>query len=378
MIDFYAEEARRYKNACDGLTKDQYPEVAEFINSDPTKISWSRATKNDLARFIERSFKPDGISKSLYRPFTKEWSYFDRGFNEMVYQVNKIFPNSAIKNKVICVSGVGARSGFSVLMSDIKTDFQTMDNGQNYPLKLFEEIAESTNVMSGGGLFDSTDLVIEDGYQVKDGITNEALNYFENFYKNDLKGSQIQKEDIFYYIYGILHSPEYRRRYFDNLTKELPRIPAVKGYEDFRSFSECGRKLGELHMNYENVDPYPISVEINGKSPDQLSDAEFRVIKMKFASKADKSCVIYNEKITLSNIPIEAYEYVINGRPALEWVMERQTITTHKDSGIVNDANTWAKETMDDAAYPLKLFQRVITVSLETMKIVDSLPKLDI
>ena len=109
-----------------------------------------------------------------------------------------------------------------------------------------------------------------------------------------------------------------------------------------------------------------------------LAESDFRVTQMKFRAKGDKSCVIYNHKITLSDIPVEAYEYVVNGKSALEWVMERQAVTTHKDSGIVNDANDWAKESMHDPAYPLKLFQRVITVSLETMKIVKSLPKLDI
>jgi len=94
--------------------------------------------------------------------------------------------------------------------------------------------------------------------------------------------------------------------------------------------------------------------------------------------KVDKTTVIYNHNITMTNIPLEAYEYVVNGKPALEWVMERQCVKTDKDSGIINDANDYANETMKNPAYPLELFQRVITVSLETMKIVRSLPKLDL
>jgi predicted helicase len=195
-------------------------------------------------------------------------------------------------------------------------------------------------------------------------------------------GQQIRKEDLFYYIYGILHSEDYRARYADNLSKELPRIPAVKSAEDFWAFSQAGRKLADLHINYENAESYPVGYE--GESSvdlNLLSREDLRVTQMKFAKgsngeKWNKSTVIYNHKITMTDIPVEAYDYVVNGKPALEWVMERQSVTTHKESGIVNDANLWAVETMNDPAYPLKLFQRVITVSLETMKIVRGLLKL--
>ena len=136
--------------------------------------------------------------------------------------------------------------------------------------------------------------------------------------------------------------------------------------------------LADLHLNYETVEPYPVTFNDGASLPITLIDSDYYVTQMKFASKTDKSTVFYNHKITMHDIPVEAYDYVVNGKPALEWVMERQSVTTHKDSGIVNDANLWATETMGDAAYPLKLFQRVITVSLETMKIVNSLPKLEL
>jgi len=191
-------------------------------------------------------------------------------------------------------------------------------------------------------------------------------------------GEHVTKEDLFYYIYGLLHSEDYRLRYADNLSKELPRIPAVKTFADFKAFSMAGRRLADLHINYETVEPYPVTIEGGHLLLDTFTDADYRVTQMKFASKADKTRVVYNHKITMSGIPLEAYDYIVNGKPALEWVMERQAVTTHKDSGIVNDANLWAIETMGDAAYPLKLFQRVITVSLETMKIVLALPQLDI
>ena len=209
---------------------------------------------------------------------------------------------------------------------------------------------------------------------MRDGITDAGLQHFQTAYP----GESISKEDLFYYLYGLLHCEDYKQRYADNLSKELPRIPAVKKFADFQAFSTAGRKLAELHIDYENVAPYPVTIEGGALLLKSFSDADYRVTQMKFASKADKTRVIYNPKITMSGIPLEAYDYVVNGKPALEWVMGRQAVTTHKDSGIVNDANLWATETVGDAAYPLKLFQRVITVSLETMKIVRALPKLNI
>jgi len=207
-----------------------------------------------------------------------------------------------------------------------------------------------------------------------------GLKHFQNAYPNDL----INKEDVFYYIYGLLHSLDYRERFKNNLSKELPRIPAVKTSTDFWAFSKAGRLLGDLHVNYETIKPYEIHEQIGelglvhiNENPENL----YKVQKMKFGGTGadkDKTVVHYNSYITISGIPIEAYDYVVNGKPALEWIMERQCVKTDKASGIVNDANDYANETMGNPAYPLELFKRVITVSLETMKIVNGLPKLDI
>lgn len=210
-------------------------------------------------------------------------------------------------------------------------------------------------------------------------ITDAALAHFQAAYPNEV----IAKQDIFYYIYGLLHSEDYKTRYADNLSKELPRIPRVKQAADFWAFSQAGRDLAGLHVNYESVAPYPVDYKEGKLAVELLDDADFRVTQMKFAKgqngeKYDKTTVAYNSKITMTGIPLQAYEYVVNGKPALEWVMERQAVTTHKDSDINNDANDWAIETMGNPRYPLELFQRVITVSLETMKIVNALPKLDI
>ncbi len=212
---------------------------------------------------------------------------------------------------------------------------------------------------------------------MRDGITDDGLAHFQVAYQ----GEEISKEDLFYYIYGLLHCEDYRTRFADNLSKQLPRIPAVKTAADFWAFSKAGRDLAELHVNYESVEPYPVNFKEGALELANFRDADYRVEKMKFGGKGrdkDKSEVIYNSKITMTNIPLEAYDYIVNGKPALEWVMERQRVKTDKASGIINDANAYATETVGDAKYPLELFQRVITVSLETVKIVNDLPKLDI
>lgn len=209
----------------------------------------------------------------------------------------------------------------------------------------------------------------------RDGITDEGLAHFQSAYLGEI----ITKQDLFYYIYGILHSPDYRERYADNLSKELPRIPRVKTFADFQAFSQAGRELGNLHVHYENVPMYEgVTIDTGGKA---LTDAQYRVEKMKYGKRGkdkDLSTLYYNSHITVTGIPLQAYEYVVNGKPALDWVVERQAVRVDKASGIVNDANDWAIETMGNPKYPLELFLRVITVSLETVRIVQSLPKLDI
>jgi predicted helicase len=256
-------------------------------------------------------------------------------------------------------------------------DLQIVDNTQCFPLYIYEEISKDKSVGSGNLFDNSLDLTVaETKYERKDGISDEGLQHFQTAYPSE----QITKEDIFYYTYGLLHSEEYRTRYADNLTKELPRIPCVKKAEDFWAFSKAGRNLAHWHLNYETVEPYKATLETGSTPYNQLSADDFYVEKMKFAKKGEKGTVIYNKRITIKDIPLEAYDYVVNGKPALEWVMERQCVSIDKKggSGIVNDANDWAIETMNNPAYPLELFLRVITVSLETMKIVKALPKLDI
>jgi len=376
MIDFYNAELGRFNAAHSGLsTKARQAEVDGFVNTDPTRISWTVNLKQDLARNKSFAYEESSVTTSLYRPFTKQWIYFNRTFNERVLQMPRIFPRAGAENLVIQTTGAGAKS-FTVLISDALPCLDNIEKGQCFPFYLYDEQAQKQN-SSRDDLFEQDEQPAA-GLKRRDAITDEGLAHFKEAYPSE----QITKEDLFYYVYGILHSEDYRIRFADNLSKELPRIPKTKKAADFWAFSKAGRDLAKLHLNYETVEKYPLSIQTKGN----LVDEDYRVTKMKFGKKRcektgkninDLSTVIYNGKITMTGIPDEAWDYVVNGRAALNWVMERQSVTTHKASGIVNDANDWAIETMRNPKYPLELFQRMVTVSLRTQEIVRSLPKLE-
>lgn len=381
MIDYYNIQLSTFNGIHRGISKkDREAKVANTIQLDATKISWNRNFTQDIGRDTEHVFDASNIVNSHYRPFIKQSLYFDRTMNAMVYQMYRIFPNSNnAGNLVIMTTAKGSRS-FSCAISSNIPDLNSMEAGaQCFPLYLYDEITPAKGDNSNqAGLFDSETPEIQ--YQRRDAITDEGLQHFLDAYL----GEQISKEDIFYYVYGLLHSQEYRDRYADNLSKELPRIPRVKTVEGFWGFSKAGRELANWHLNYETIEPYKATVEEQGDKSDKV--AFYRVEKMKHPkvkneegkSVNDLTKVIYNSRITVSDIPVEAYDYVVNGKPAIEWVIERQCVKTDKASGIVNDANDWANETMNDPRYPLDLLLRVIRVSLETNRIVASLPALDI
>jgi len=364
MIGFYNEEVKRFGAKHPELDKLSREAVVEkFINSDPKYISWNRNLLQDLSKGRVHHFRDESLTVSSYRPYFKQWVYFDRALNAMTYQMPRIFPDSTDRNLVICVTGNGAKD-FSSLISNEMPDLQFHFNGQAFPLYIYDELQTTAS----NDLFATSD--VSKHRTRRDAITKEGLAHFQAAYPSE----KITREDIFYYVYGLLHSPDYRERYADNLSKELPRIPCVKATSDFWAFSKAGRALAELHLNYETVEPYQCEVVTKGT----LTAQSYRVEKMKYKSKDDKTVLVYNDFITLKGIPLEAYEYVVNGKSALDWVVERQCVKTDKDSGIVNDANDWATESMGNPKYPLELFQRVVTVSLETMKIVKSLPALAI
>jgi len=338
-------------------------------SDDEADFKWCQKTLGDLASGRKYAFDDNKIRLAHYRPFTRQWLYMDGRLNWSKYLTDRYFPRPDATNRVISLSAPGFRGEFSALMSDLlpSIHFADMGGAQCFPLIVYENPDRSGDIL---------DLRADDE---RSGISVKGLKHFQSAYP----GETITEDDLFYYIYGVLHSQDYRERYADNLSKELPRIPIVKRAPDFWAFAQAGRKLGELHTGYESADPYPVTIAQGDLRLASIPDPEgfYRVEQMRFTGKRpnlDKRTVIYNANITLTGIPLEAYEYVVSGKPALEWVMERQCVKIDKASGIVNDANRYAIETAGDPAYPLQLFQRVITVSLETMRIVRSLPRLDI
>jgi predicted helicase len=374
-IDFYNSEVERHEEALP-------EELKGFLQTDPARIGWSSSLIPKVAKHIRGTYVEGNIVEGLYRPFQKQWVYFDGMFNHRVGQMPQLFGDGRCENRIIQVNSKYPGTGQLALMSDTISDLHCNGDSQCFPLYVYSKANDSGPGDLFQELLSETSEEGEDRYIPSEGISDEGYNSFVESYQ----GQSISREDVFYYTYGVLHSREYLLLYTDNLTKELPRIPAVKTYQGFQAFTKAGRDLAELHVKYDQQESYPLSLETQGKHLDSLKPEHFRVTKMKFAkvkseegkSVPDKTTVIYNEYIMIKDIPLEAYEYVVNGKPALEWVMERQAVTTDKASGIVNDANLWATETMGNPRYPLELFQRVITVSLETMKIVNTLPELDI
>lgn len=367
MIDFYNLQVVKHRDAFISLSnsKDKEKLALSLIDTDNGKIKWTGSLISDLTRLRQGSYDQNRIGKALYRPFCKTWIYYDPQFNHRYKE--KIYPTIESTNLAIQLTGNGSNIQFSCLMVDVLPDLENISKGQCFPLYWYEKTRKSTS-----GLFESAE--IEDDFIRRDGLTDIGLVNFQRHFQEP----RLTKEDVFYYVYGLLHSEEYREKYADNLTKELPRIPLVKTIEAFWSFSKAGRLLADLHLNYEEVKPYPVAIQ--GETGD-LTPTQYRVEKMKYGKRGkdkDLSTIHYNSLITVSGIPLDAFAYVVNGKSAIDWVMERQCNKSDKDSGIVNDANAWAVETMESPRYPLDLLLRVITVSIESMKIVRSLPKLDI
>ena len=396
MVACYNDELSRFDSAY-GATDKKARELAVggFIETDSTRISWSRSLKQRLVSLQSLVINPTAIVKGCPKPFSENWMYFDRSLNEYIFKLPEMFPSDGAKNQVICVPASGGTVPFAALMVSSIPGYKLVGDGstQCFPLYLYHEAADADNATATApGLFDQPKGKADTPAR-RDAITDAGLAHFQSAYADE----KLTKEDLFYYVYGLLHSPDYRQRYADNLAKELPRIPRVKTAADFWAFSKAGRALADLHLGYETVPMYAGAKVIgaDGKTLDlgnsKSLDSRFRgnderekfwrVEKMKVPKTAgakDLTTLIYNSKLTVTGVPPAAYDYVVNGKPALDWVIERQCVKIDKDSGIVNDANDWAIDTMHNPRYPLELFLRVVTVSLETMSIVRSLPQLDI
>ena len=358
QIDFYNEQREK-------LAKKEISDVDYSTH----KISWTRAVLSDIQRNKPYNTQDCQFREGLYRPFFKQHLLFYRPLNEMMYQIPTLFPTSNQRNLVICVECIGARRDFTALITDCIPDLHVLEAAQCFPLYWYDDSTADIADLFSAPQSDA------DRYVRRDGVTDWILSTARKQY-----GSRVTKEDIFYYVYGILHAPDYRTTFAADLKKSLPRLPLVESPDDFWAFSRAGRSLAELHLGYERVEPYAGCRTIyspltnRGDEISYLIDDKMRFGKLD-SKTADKRIIHYNAGITIENIPLEAYDYVVNGKSAIEWVMERYAVKTDPASQIENNPNDWCRE-HDDPKYIYNLLLRIITVSLETMKIVRSLPKL--
>jgi predicted helicase len=351
-IDFYNNHVLKFSN-----NKELKKSIDDSVDYDDNLISWDSNMKNSLRSNKIAIFSNNKIRNSIYRPYTKQYLFYDKIFNNTYTLFYKIFPTPETEkeNLLICLSGVGSSKSFHSLIVNIIPCLDMLEKTQCFPFYTYNE----------------------DGSGRKENITDWGLKQFQEYYRHtpksplnrgDLKSfppltrggqgvcsSEISKWDIFYYIYGVLHNPEYRTKYAANLRRSLPRIPF---YDDFWKYSEAGKKLADLHVNYESQAEYPlIKIETPGKQLD------WKVEKMRLSK--DKQTIIYNDFLSLTGIPYEAYEYKLGNRSALEWIIDQYQIKIDKRSGITNDPNR-----EDEPDYIVKLIGKIVTVSLETVKIV--------
>lgn len=326
------------------------------VTTDPRKIKWSSSLEATCARGEKTALNPDAFTESLYRPFSKQVLYFGEKVIHRHRHCDLFFPTADSKNLVICVSGAGVTKSFSCIITNRTADVQLMANGHCYALYWFEERDDS------GGQLQLPGLEQQGRFVRHDGVSDFILHEFQS-----VLGSSVTKEDIFYYVYGALHSPAYRAKFDADLKKQLPRLPLPEDKPKFDRVQKIGRALARLHLNYEHVEPWPLEEVVTPGAKKSL-----RVEKLRFGKKGkdeDKSVIVVNPTLQLVGVPAKAYEYVVNGRSAIEWIFDRYQIKTDADSGIVNDPNKWGEEHGDER-YIVDLLKRVVRVSMETVDLV--------
>ncbi|MXV78331.1 DEAD/DEAH box helicase [Candidatus Poribacteria bacterium] len=363
--DVCAENAKRmtqdYLNAIAELDENPELTVDEVTLLHNSHIKWGADLKKKLERKKLVEFKEDYIRKVMYRPFIGINCYADYAFAQE--NMGQIFFDISDENRVICVPGKSWKNQYSVLMTDTMPDLNFNEAGaQCFPRWQYPKSSDKQDASE-------TLLDVDDSPDRIDNISDTALKAFQEHYSDDT----ITKDDIFYYVYGILHAPSYREQFANDLSKMLPRIPYAP---DFTAFAEAGYKLAELHLNYETCEQHPLSVEYpNMKSPPtdiEHADPNLFLLterSMKFIDDQKRIFAI-NDNVRITNIPKDSSGYVVNGRTPLEWFIDRYYIKTDKDSGIVNDPNGWFADPRD----LVTAIKRIVYVSVESARIIDGLP----
>ena len=350
MVDFYNQQV-------DELKASRSIQSSWSRDNNPTKISWDTPMDSELKREKKISQESWAPRLAMYRPFTKQWLAFGRSVNNSVHLLPKLFPESDKSNFGFYCVGMGSTVPFSVLMTNEIPDFHLTgagSGGQFFTRYSFDEDSSEPDLFSSG----------DSGGRV-DNITDEALHEFQALF-----GNAINKDDIFYYVYGVLHSPEYRVKFSSDLRKMLPRIPKSR---NFAEFSQAGRELADLHLNYETLPEFPLVLSTASNRGD-------KVFKMQFArsgKKQDKTQIIVSPNLTISGIPEEAHDYRVGAKSALEWLVERYQVKINEDSKIVNDVNLWFEETGNGEGI-VQLISRVTHLSVESSRIIKHLPALDL
>lgn len=395
LINNYNAQCRKFQTI---KSQEKALSVESFIDTDTTKVSWTRSLKNFLSRGTLLKFERERLMECSYRPFCVTNLYYSPSLIESPGQCKDLFPLNTDK-VILCVNGKGSNKDASTIVTHYIPDYQLQFNCQFYPLYWYEE-----NKNPQATLFDDAETT---KYIRRDGITDWILKEVRNRFGGT---KAITKEHIFYYVYGLLHSPQYRERFADDLKKSLPRIPIVDNVQDFMAFYKAGKELADLHLNYEQSINIPATEQGAVAYSEMSAQAQrtlgvivtgdidiwqdewteetyqyFAVEKMRFAKVrdengkliADKTRIIYNSHITIENIPLKVYEYIVNGKSAIEWIMERYAVTIDKASQIKNDPNAWSRE-HEQPRYILDLLLSVIMLSCQTVDIVNSLPILHI
>lgn len=367
------------------VTKANESTVAQFLTeypelSDPRFIKWSRSLRHHVAKGESAVIHSDGFTTGLYRPFNKQRVYFDSYLNHERSQLPRMFPTPLHANFGILFTAPGESTLPSALGANLIPDLHVIATTQFFPRWTWEPIeAPEGELDFGMGASESsepgTEGEILDGYRRVDNVTDEILGIY-----HEALGSDVTKDDIFYFVYGQLHDPGYREKYAADLKKMLPHIETPTSRARFDQLAAAGRELMDLHVNYEDVEPWPVTVEVKA-SADESDRETWRVQKMKWAKKKDPSTgknvndvttLVYNKSVTVRDIPAEADKYMLGSRSALAWIIDRYQVKKDKASGIVNDPNAWADE-VGNPRYIVDLIAKVTRVAVETVRIVESI-----